>query len=106
MGLSGGDQAGRINSSHSIIQEFARSDRAGYFHGFMTYKGHNCLRLRRRCFKKFKKKLKKKFEEKKYIEKKSFEEKEKKSPAKIVFPTKGRGGKTNKKKCDRQTDSS
>ena len=50
--------------------------------------------------------MKKKFEEKKYIEKKSFEEKEKKSPAKIVFPTKGRGGKTNKKKCDRQTDSS
>ena len=25
-GSSGGDQSGRINSSHSVIQEFARSD--------------------------------------------------------------------------------
>ena len=29
MGLSGGDQSRRINSSHSIIQEFARSDWMG-----------------------------------------------------------------------------
>ena len=29
MGLSGGYQSGRINSSHSIIQEFARSDWMG-----------------------------------------------------------------------------
>ena len=29
MGLSGSDQSGRINSSHSIIQEFARSDWMG-----------------------------------------------------------------------------
>ena len=29
MGLSGGDQSGRINSSHSIIEELARSDWMG-----------------------------------------------------------------------------
>ena len=29
MGLSGGDQSGRINSSHSMIHEFKRSDWMG-----------------------------------------------------------------------------
>ena len=36
MGLSCGDQSGRINSSHSIIQEFARSDWMGLSGGDQT----------------------------------------------------------------------
>ena len=40
MGLSGGDQAGRINYSHSIIQQFARSDWMGLSGGDQTCQNH------------------------------------------------------------------
>ena len=37
MGLSGGDQSGRINTSHSIIEELARF---GHFGSFFAILGH------------------------------------------------------------------
>ena len=37
MGLSGGDQSGRINTSHSIIEELARF---GHFGSFLAILGH------------------------------------------------------------------